>query len=341
LDNLLPPLFLASLAALGCATYVEGEQLLRAGQARAAAEAIHPRDSRGHALRAEALLLADEPEEARGEIRAALAERPRDVSQLLLLARIEHAAHRPGAALTALARAAKRDPDHPDLRRMRAELLVERAQSLAALERPRASEQAYAQALELAPALARQTSRPAPPEALAAGGAPADAEEERLRRALADGPRQTALQAIADWVDGDAAVSARGPRAAQWLDAAGERDAALAIDERIVAEDPGDPGARLELVRALLALGRPARALQEIDEAVYAATDRPSAMRQAALLLERAGHLQKACALRARALAFGVDAEAFRALGECLDRAGQKDQARALFEKVQRPTEQN
>src|SRR5207249_1666927 len=82
------------------------------------------------------------------------------------------------------------------------------------------------------------------------------------------------------------------------------------------------------------AAGRAGRAEQEVDEAIYVAADRPRAMQKAAEVLEHAGRRRAACSMLSRSLAFGVRTDGLRALGECLQRDGQTEQAQAILDRA-------
>ncbi|HJZ86382.1 MAG TPA: tetratricopeptide repeat protein [Polyangia bacterium] len=324
---------LVAVLAAACDPYREGERLLLSSDPRAAAAAIHPKDERGHRLRAHALLAAGEPEEARIEARMAIALRPRDAEAWLVLARIERASGRPGAALAAVENAAERAPERHDFDRLRAELLLERARALAEIGKRNAAERDFQAVLRLQPGLGAEVAQARVPPATAPARAvvqPAPAVAARFQA----GARQSALDALADWVGAEPAVSLRAPAAIQILEAAGEKEAAVGLQERVVAEDPTDVPARIELARLFIAAGKSPRAGQEIDEAVWVAHDRAAAMRQAAAMLERAGQRRQACSWLGRALAFGVEPHGLRALGECLQRDGQTEQARAIFDRA-------
>jgi len=325
---------LAALAA-ACDPYRDGERLLVSADPRAAA-AIHPRDARGHKLRAQALLAARELSEARLEARFALAQKPRDAEAWLLLARIELIAGRPGAAFWALEAAVRRAPDRRDFDWLRGELLYARGVSLRALGLEVAADRDLVAAERLEPGLATsvEAARRSPWRAAAAAGDPEPALFDRVRELARRGAHESALELLIDWVAEDAAVHARGPAAVRLLASLKEYEAAIALQQRMVDEDSADVNARLELARLYVVSGRAPRAAQEIDEAVWAAPDRAAAMRQAAEILEQTGQRRQACAWLSRALAFGIAPDGLRALGECLLRDGQLEQAHAVLDRA-------
>ena len=301
--------FAALLLILGCDPYRNGEQLLVHSDPKAAAAAIHPRDQRGHKLRAQALLAAHEPAEARIEIRFAIALRPTDQEAWALLGRIERDLGHPGLALVAMERAAQRDPYREpyrgDFELMLTELRGQRAERLAQLRNRK--------------------------DALAMGDAPALANARAWAK---QGAHQRAIEAILDWAGEEPALHARGFEALRVLDELGERDPAIELAASLVAEQPADYEAHLELAHLYLEAGRRGHAEQEIDEALYVATDRPLAMRRAAEVLEKTGRRRAACSMLSRALAFGVHADGLRAVGECLQRDGQTEQAQLILDRA-------
>jgi Tfp pilus assembly protein PilF len=297
------------LLIFGCDPYRDGERLLVHSDPKAAASAIHPKDERGHKLRAQALLAAHEPAEARIEIRFAIALKPKDPEAWALLGRIERELGHPGLALVAMERAAQRDPYREpyrgDFEPLLAELRGKRDERLAQLRTRK--------------------------DNLAMGEAPAITSARNWAK---QGAHQRAIEAIVDWVGEDPALHARGFEGVRALDEIGDRDAAIELAANLVAEQPSDYEAHLELAHLYLGVGRQGRAEQEIDEAIYVASDRPLAMRRAAEILEKTGRRRAACSMLSRALAFGVQAEGLRAVGECLQRDGQTEQAQAILDRA-------
>jgi tetratricopeptide (TPR) repeat protein len=328
---------LALTALAACNPYRDEERLLLGSDPRAAAAAIHPRDARGHRLRAAALLAAGELAEARVEVRFALVLRPRDADAWMLLSRVERAAGHPAAALAAVEHAARRDPDRRDFDLLRAELTLGRGQALLVEGRAAAGERDLTLAVRLRPELAAQVeqARQAPPrEALAAGPGDESAIDQTVRALAAQGAQQRAIETALDWAAAEPAYHRRAPHALGLLASIGQHAAAIDLGEALVAEDPGDPDARLLLARCYLVGGRPARAQQEIDEALFSSSDRPAILRRAAELYEAVGRRRQGCALLARSLSYGAQPSGLRALGECLQRDGQVEQARALLQQA-------
>ena len=294
------------LLVFGCDSYRDGERLLVRSDPKAAAAAIHPRDARGHKLRAQALLAAHEAGEARIEIRFALALKAKDAESWALLARIERELGHPGLALVAIQRAVDQSYERHDFEATLAELKTARDQQLAQLKQPSG--------------------------ALAAGGEPTVANA--VREWEREGAHQRAIEAVVDWVGAEPSLHARGFTGIDLLESAGEHEPAVELALHMVDEDPADVEARLAVARLYLRLGRTGRAEQEIDEAIYVAADRPRAMRRAADVLEKTGRRRAACSMLSRALAFGVKADGLRALGECLQRDGQTEQAQAILDRA-------
>ena len=276
---------------------------------KAAAAAIHPNDARGHKLRAQALLGAHEPAEARIEIRFAIALKAKDPEAWALLGRIERELGHPGLAVIAMERAARRDPYREpyrgDFEPMLAELRGKRDARLAQLRTRK--------------------------DNLAMGEAPAITNARNWAR---QGAHQRAIEIIVDWVGEDPALHARGFEGIRALDEIGDRDAAIDLATNLVAEQPTDFEAHLELAHLYLAVGRQGHAEQEIDEAIYVASDRPLAMRRAAEILEKTGRRRAACSMLSRALAFGVHPDGLRAVGECLQRDGQLEEAQVILDRA-------
>jgi tetratricopeptide (TPR) repeat protein len=268
---------------------------------RAAADAIRPRDARGHRLRAAALLQAGALEAARDEARLARAGRPLDGEAWWIEAEAERRAGRRGAALDVLDRAGGAIDDEPAALSLRAQLIVERTESL--LHPPPAPSPTD-------PIFADVTAR------LAAGDAPGG------------------VARLLDWTAEPVALHTRGPAAEAFLAAHGRTADAVTLADRIIAEDPRDATARLDQAHVLLAAGRVARALQVIDDAIYVAADRKLALERAARLLEETGHGREACALLGRALAFREGATELDALAGCLERQGRMDAARAVRDRA-------
>src|SRR5262249_6420413 len=134
----------------------------------------------------------------------------------------------------------------------------------------------------------------------AAMGAPPSALAQ-ARSWAREGAHQRAIEAILDWVGEQPALAARAGERVVVLEAIGDRDAATELATHAVEEDPRSVTWRLELARLYFAAGRAGRAEQEVDEAIYVASDRPGAMRRAAEILEKSGRRRQACAMLSRA----------------------------------------
>lgn len=276
-------LWLGSVLVLSAGCSGRYEQLAASGQWHAILVEIPPGSARGYLHRARAWRALGELDQARLELRLALALEPRSSAAHASMAQIERALGNRGAELRHLRRAVALSGGSSGERRRLSALVSARAKLAAET---------------------KGAARAAPIDPRCPGPPPIDP----LRPLPVEGCALTEPAALAARArDGYLLLACDGPRTALELERAGCLSHALGLWRELAAENPRDIRWLLEVARVELARGRIERAELRLVDYRFAARDRCRASLLVARLLELAGQRRRAARVSLEAFSLARD----------------------------------